>query len=860
MRMDLRTDLKSQLRDPNRSSKAALLQSRWQEVSERERRARLHNQKLLQDFQRAQDTLTDLVARTEAMNTIRVEYERYLEQNFPRWQQKLKDKRLLEQRKRIEEHLKACIQQMEEDQRINGGKTSSIGSHSASSISSDPSHPPISHSIPLSRESKEKRGEVHARKPRSTMSKQDNKQNLQGIVPNDSQPLYAPFTWPSEAEPQQSNISKQSKTFQSIHQALNSPVPLPADPRYDPYPVVQQEQPSSGHFPQYLKPWAGGVQSAPAGAPWMGVPVNPLVWKILRMSEAGAEELMYGEQSDREKWRKDSNSELQKHQDQRRRRKEKGSDRSSELDTKSACLSDGHGDSIESSALSTVRNQRRRESQTHRLSSEEKGGVSMGSSSRSDHHPDTSNEKNEISKSSTVTTASNTQVKSTAGVGSSSECVNQSSEDAKVVRSSVMEKMTKQRRRETEIDRSSSEEKGGVSGRSSSRSNHHCNTSNDKNKISQSSTVTTSRASNTQVKSTAGVGSTKHLDKEREQEDNCKEDRITDSPTAVEKKNKKKQKTKKRIKKNEDDLEEEKHLTDQEERVSEDGEQRREEKKEEEDDVGDEEQNEEVKSERLCNKRRKGGEKSEGASLVEMEVEEEEDDDEKDKGEDEEDENGGDKEEEDDDVDDGDGELIEKSEGEEDDDQEDGEDDDGDDGDEDGPEEISVKVKAPRSRQIKRGDESDERGNDSEDAASDSKVNINDSLKDLYKDEETEDEELYDQEIEDDIEDGDDDDDDDDEDDDVVVEKAYPWSRGPAYNHTKYQDDEDEDDVEGLLAPQINIEEHDSDEEKETLNSKDSQSNSEEDRSHRKPVSAPVKDKPKDEPADSDDEFDHFYD
>ncbi len=53
-------------------SRAAWLQGRWLEISEQERRAQIKNQKLLQDFQRAQDTLNDMVARTEAMNTIRV--------------------------------------------------------------------------------------------------------------------------------------------------------------------------------------------------------------------------------------------------------------------------------------------------------------------------------------------------------------------------------------------------------------------------------------------------------------------------------------------------------------------------------------------------------------------------------------------------------------------------------------------------------------------------------------------------------------------------------------------------------------------------------------------------------------------
>lgn len=106
------------------SSRAVLLHQ-LQELSERECRARNQNQKLLQDFQKAQNTLSDLVACTEAMNNIRVsqlknllllfkyilfaglfqpstfkqmEYERYLEENYPKWQQKLQEK-TSEQRK-----------------------------------------------------------------------------------------------------------------------------------------------------------------------------------------------------------------------------------------------------------------------------------------------------------------------------------------------------------------------------------------------------------------------------------------------------------------------------------------------------------------------------------------------------------------------------------------------------------------------------------------------------------------------------------------------------------------------------------------------------------------------------------------
>lgn len=49
-----------------------MLQNRWQVVTERECIARLRNRKLLRDFQIAQETLSDLVDRTEAMTFIRV--------------------------------------------------------------------------------------------------------------------------------------------------------------------------------------------------------------------------------------------------------------------------------------------------------------------------------------------------------------------------------------------------------------------------------------------------------------------------------------------------------------------------------------------------------------------------------------------------------------------------------------------------------------------------------------------------------------------------------------------------------------------------------------------------------------------
>ncbi|XP_026991659.2 glutamic acid-rich protein isoform X2 [Tachysurus fulvidraco] len=114
------------------------LQNELQELSERERRARHHNQKLLQDFQRAQNTLSDLVARTEAMNTIRMEYERFLEENFPKWQQKLQEKRLSEQQMMIEQHLKACTLRTDEEGQRKGYKQNMQGNFPSTWLTQSP--------------------------------------------------------------------------------------------------------------------------------------------------------------------------------------------------------------------------------------------------------------------------------------------------------------------------------------------------------------------------------------------------------------------------------------------------------------------------------------------------------------------------------------------------------------------------------------------------------------------------------------------------------------------------------------------------------------------------------------------------
>ncbi|XP_049442747.1 protein starmaker-like [Epinephelus fuscoguttatus] len=80
-------------------SRAMHLQQRWQELKERELTAKQHNRQLLQQFEEAQDTLREMITLTAAMKTIRMEYERYLEESSPRWKQQLKEKTQTAQKK-----------------------------------------------------------------------------------------------------------------------------------------------------------------------------------------------------------------------------------------------------------------------------------------------------------------------------------------------------------------------------------------------------------------------------------------------------------------------------------------------------------------------------------------------------------------------------------------------------------------------------------------------------------------------------------------------------------------------------------------------------------------------------------------
>ncbi|KAF5895371.1 glutamic acid-rich protein-like, partial [Clarias magur] len=69
------------------------------------------------------------------------EYERYLEENYPKWLQKLQDKKLSEQQKMINQHLKAYTSQTEEE----GQRTDNVNKHSFRIKSPPAMSPDLSH-------------------------------------------------------------------------------------------------------------------------------------------------------------------------------------------------------------------------------------------------------------------------------------------------------------------------------------------------------------------------------------------------------------------------------------------------------------------------------------------------------------------------------------------------------------------------------------------------------------------------------------------------------------------------------------------------------------------------------------------
>ncbi|KAF4091461.1 hypothetical protein AMELA_G00037150 [Ameiurus melas] len=739
------------------SSRFALLQYQLQELSQRERRARNHNQKLLQDFQRAQKTLSDLVARTEAMNTIRMEYESY-----PNWQQKLQDKRLSEQPKAqmIEQQLNACTPEMEEDgQWIDRRNKHPFRIISPSALSPDPSHCPIFNSLPHISEHRDNMGEDPISRhglfhPGSTQNMQGNIQNsIHSSIPS----MWLTPVQPPVNEPEHSNISKNTKNIQNVHQALNSslldPNLLSGDSLHSLYSVVLQDPPSCEHLRQYPNSRASGSERFNLR---VQCPTDCPSWSYLPLINGDTERR---EEEGRQKRQEaSSNSQGKNHHMQKQRKKVNS------RHTKPVNISNYYGDTSESSDLSSKaakslptevqrrRNKKRRE--INQLYNTRKDAVFQGSSSISDCQSVPNHKKHQrsllISCGESNGRIKNPFKTSKFAVDSPKQLEDENKDDGSPIEgtltsiSCTVETAGVQRHENKEEE----EEEEDILSIGAKQVNEVANRYSTENREKSACLF-------------------EEQDKEGEVEERCREQSSTHEEEAQE--------------------------------------------------VEPLRSNTSVKESLL----------DEVESVRESEAEE-----------------GGTGEEEED----------------------------GEQGYED------EKIRASGRRSNKNDYEPDKEGNCNEVLVSGSEKSIQDSLRELYKDE-TEDD-LAKKEAN--IEDEDDDDDDDvivekgspwschpvledikyddeeeeeeeeEDDDDVIVEKGSPWSCHPVLEDTICDDDGDEDDgdddIEGLLAPQNNSLQHQADEAEEILKSKGLPSDSEE--------HAPGKG----EPVNSSDEFDHFYD
>ncbi|XP_029599535.1 misshapen-like kinase 1 [Salmo trutta] len=419
-RIKLQSDLVTLQRD-QRLSRAVRLQSRWQELSERERQAQQQNRQLLQEFDRAQDTLRDMVTRTATMNTIKVEYERYLEENFPRWQQQLKQKTRSAQRKRMEQHLKECLRSMEEDRAEERGSRPPIGAqpplspcyvqqlqnaaahqeHHNQNGHQDyiqnghhhPSIPSVQSSWLIHARSQwvDSQTRMHSKLQQRDMTHHPAHPSTpmtlspsppQSYPDQPPQSLYPPQPYPIQTpqslspqpypdQPPQSLYPPQPYPIQTP-QSLYPPQPYPIQPpqAYSTpskhHIVIQQEAPPTG-FPIQ---WAAGV--ATAGLPFRAPVGLQTSWTSPAMPDTQGWRMVQGvagEDLGSAATSPEGGSSVG-----HRQKREKSSDLAHELDIKPVRLSSGHGESSESSRTSSQASKDSVSSRERRKRKEKNGG------------------------------------------------------------------------------------------------------------------------------------------------------------------------------------------------------------------------------------------------------------------------------------------------------------------------------------------------------------------------------------------------------------------------------------------------------------------------------------------------------
>ncbi|KAG9346519.1 hypothetical protein JZ751_006830 [Albula glossodonta] len=368
-------------------SRALQLQSQWQEITERERRAWVRNRQLLQDFQRAQDTLRDLAARSTAMATIRVEYERQLEQRFPQWQQRLEDRRNAAQHKEVELHLK----KMEEEREGEMYSRTTKEAHIPPGPSFLPTPPVLPHSLTPS-----VLGDTHFHLAKSTKVEEENYiQNYPHIPWSSSSNPSCFIGAKSKLDVQQASSIKDHHSASDLRGyqdfgAAGYPFLHPLHPTvnqpFDPHWLLPQGQlhraPTIGYPPTWPNVYSGfppNLQLPYSHAPWLRFPtVDPREWGSMLASAPDTRGDLPTRRGGREgpESPKDSSQGLQGH-----KRQQRASDQSYELDIKPVRLSSARGDSSESSSICSEE-PRGGTPETRKKRKESKGGMQQNGMGR----------------------------------------------------------------------------------------------------------------------------------------------------------------------------------------------------------------------------------------------------------------------------------------------------------------------------------------------------------------------------------------------------------------------------------------------------------------------------------------------
>ncbi|XP_039669955.1 dentin sialophosphoprotein-like isoform X2 [Perca fluviatilis] len=326
------------------------LQQRWQELKERELTAQHHNRLLLQQFDEAQDTLSEMITLTAAMKTIRKEYERYLEENSPRWQQQLKEKTQAAQRKRMEEYLRSCLKNTEDHVTKSSADRPSL-SQGPSTMPKDIATPP-KHYSQNSHLDYNQDGSPHLPYMQSSRQTYPQSQMARFPIRAPYQPQGSSHVPPSFLPPR---IFPHPHSFQLNHLA-STPGHHPPSPRQNPPGWASLQ-------PDYPWSWAAGAAGIPQGS-------EPL-WGQLYMQEPPPEAGVAGEEADTS--RAPSS-----------KRETGGGDRishaSQELDIKPVRLSDGHAESSESSQVSREKRKKKQERGKSQCSSDRERCSSQKSS------------------------------------------------------------------------------------------------------------------------------------------------------------------------------------------------------------------------------------------------------------------------------------------------------------------------------------------------------------------------------------------------------------------------------------------------------------------------------------------------